>query len=494
MYRRGLDVIIPKSEVYDACYLRDLEKLKIAIKKPGGVEDAKNFIDPITNKTCLFVASEDACPDCAEVLLKNGADINAVGPRMRSPLIAAASFKRLELIELLCKNGADVNQQDDEGQSALFFACFASSIPCMRALHKAGANLNLRDVHRNTVLMRAVDYRDGRAIDWLLRKNADPTLLDVNKKSALQHAKDRKFKELVKKLDGSDTVDEDLFDEKEEHLLFLAAQRAEAEREEMEAARELAERQAKMEAEGPWGGHVKQEEVDASWLELTDETTGMPYWFNELTNETVYVRPKCIPEPKEIVPVEVIEFTEEMHYTVGSAKKAIYQSLLQSGEWTDDDLRDFLLPKEHHDKLDNIWEHWEAPPHSEQFIVDQNKYTFTIKFDDDEEESGVEVRMLRSIKQREYGDEEFVVGDRIKAKLDDWEEFYTGTILEITKKDEFNEDKEDEEYEKMLEKKRKKKNKKRKKKKKKKKKKKDSDDDSSNSDDDSSEDDSSDSS
>ena len=103
MYRRGLDEIIPKSDVYNACYLRDLEKLKTAISKPGGLDDVKTFVDPITNKTPLYVASEDACPDCALLLLENGAPIDAVGPRMRTPLMAAASFKRVDLIELLCE-------------------------------------------------------------------------------------------------------------------------------------------------------------------------------------------------------------------------------------------------------------------------------------------------------------------------------------------------------------------------------------------------------
>ena len=74
----------------------------------------------------------------------------------------------------------------------------------------------------------------------------------------------------------------------------MAAQRAEQEREEMEAAREAAERAAKIEAEGPWGGLIKQEEIDASWLELVDDTNGMPYWYNELTKETVYVRAKML--------------------------------------------------------------------------------------------------------------------------------------------------------------------------------------------------------
>ena len=265
----------------------------------------------------------------------------------------------------------------------------------MRTLHKAGANLNLRDAYRQTVMMRAVDYRDGRIIDWLLRKHADPTLVDSNGKSALQHAKDRKFPELIKKLDGSDAIDEDIFDEKEEHLLFLAAQRAEQEREEMEAAREAAERAAKIEAEGPWGGLIKQEEIDASWLELVDDSNSMPYWYNELTRRQ-YMQAKMFARARGSCARRVKPPTEEMYYT---EKKAIYQFLLQSGEWTDDDLRDFLLPKEHQDKLENIWNIKEPP--TRKFAVDQSQYTFTIKFDDDEEE--VESRpVLRSIKPREY--------------------------------------------------------------------------------------------
>ena len=113
--------------------------------------------------------------------------------------------------------GADVGMQDDEGQTALMFACFAGSVPCLRILHTAGADLNQRNFIRQTVLMKAVCYRDGRIVDWLLRKHADGTLIDKHGKTALDHAKWRNFPEIVKKLDGSDVVEEDEYKEEEEY-------------------------------------------------------------------------------------------------------------------------------------------------------------------------------------------------------------------------------------------------------------------------------------
>ena len=91
-------------------------------------------------------------------------------------------------------------------------------------------------------------------------ENADPTLLDVKK--LLKHAKDRKFEELVKKLDGSDMVLKTYSMKQLNIYYFWWLKGLEAERKKWKLPR-TCRRQAKMEAEGPWGGHVKQEEVDA---------------------------------------------------------------------------------------------------------------------------------------------------------------------------------------------------------------------------------------
>ena len=127
MYRRGLDVIIPKSEVFAAADAHDIDRLKKALETEEGKRDAVDFVCPYTNRTPLIAASEDACIHCAEELLKNGADVNKPGNRLRTPLMAAAANKREDVLELLLKAGADVTMQDDEGQTALMFACFAGT-------------------------------------------------------------------------------------------------------------------------------------------------------------------------------------------------------------------------------------------------------------------------------------------------------------------------------------------------------------------------------
>ena len=79
MYRRGLDAIIQKSEVFDAADAHDIDRLKKALELEKGRKEAVDFVCPYTNRTPLIAASEDACIDCAEELLKHGADVNKPG-------------------------------------------------------------------------------------------------------------------------------------------------------------------------------------------------------------------------------------------------------------------------------------------------------------------------------------------------------------------------------------------------------------------------------
>jgi hypothetical protein len=57
----------------------------------------------------------------AEILLRHGADINAMGAIQRTALMEAAEGPVLERVEYLLRHGADPNIEDSEGQTALFY-------------------------------------------------------------------------------------------------------------------------------------------------------------------------------------------------------------------------------------------------------------------------------------------------------------------------------------------------------------------------------------
>ncbi|KOS07591.1 hypothetical protein AM493_17260 [Flavobacterium akiainvivens] len=56
----------------------------------------------------------------AQLLIDNGADVNATNIIAETPLMLAISNHKKELVELLLENGAQVNEQDKEGKTAYY--------------------------------------------------------------------------------------------------------------------------------------------------------------------------------------------------------------------------------------------------------------------------------------------------------------------------------------------------------------------------------------
>lgn len=80
-----------------------------------------------------------------EVLLENGADVNAMGKRGERALIVAAREKApLEVYTLLLEYDADPNHLDDGGNSALMYAALHAPVEATRMLLDAGADPNLK--------------------------------------------------------------------------------------------------------------------------------------------------------------------------------------------------------------------------------------------------------------------------------------------------------------------------------------------------------------
>ena len=110
--------------------------------------------------------------DIVELLLDNGADINAVSRNRftATPLQGAAAAERLELARLLIARGANVNCRGEEGVAPLHEVAGNGQMEFAKLLLAHGANVNAKDDKGQTPLSVAIEYKHPE-IAQLLREH-----------------------------------------------------------------------------------------------------------------------------------------------------------------------------------------------------------------------------------------------------------------------------------------------------------------------------------
>ena len=100
---------------------------------------------------------------------------------------AAACERNLKCVRILVKAGANVNAVSDIGSTALMFAAEKGNVDCMKYLIRKGADVNARSTLGETALIYVAVYgKITQAITALLRANARINFFDVNGDNALQ--------------------------------------------------------------------------------------------------------------------------------------------------------------------------------------------------------------------------------------------------------------------------------------------------------------------
>jgi ankyrin repeat protein len=131
--------------------------------------------------------------DVALLLLKAGADPDAIDPAGRSCLMLAAGGSEAKVLQALIARGAEVRTRDDQGRTALMYACERGDVENARHLLHAGADPNAVDRKGRTPLQLAFDAEDYALCRALVSAGADLSQLARGPEAIRQAARDQQL-------------------------------------------------------------------------------------------------------------------------------------------------------------------------------------------------------------------------------------------------------------------------------------------------------------
>jgi ankyrin repeat protein len=138
--------------------------------------------------TPLLLAAEGGYEKQVRRLLEARADPSIFRPNNTSALSLAAKSGNFECVKLLFNKLNIVNVPNDEGKTPLIYACFSNKLDIVRFFIEKGAEVNHQAVDGTTALMAAANLTNLGMIEELLRAGANVNLRRGNGGTALLYA------------------------------------------------------------------------------------------------------------------------------------------------------------------------------------------------------------------------------------------------------------------------------------------------------------------
>ncbi|XP_052812830.1 inversin-like isoform X2 [Mya arenaria] len=137
--------------------------------------------------------------ECAELLLKAGAQTNQKDKGGRTALHWAAHKGNVRLLKLVLSKGADCHQKDNEGQTALHLCTRHKSPKCMTLLLRQllPGEIDDQDRNKRTALHWAASYGNLEHVKMLIKQDSNIGIPDIEGKTPLHWAASSKDPEAV---------------------------------------------------------------------------------------------------------------------------------------------------------------------------------------------------------------------------------------------------------------------------------------------------------
>ena len=156
----------------------------------------------VDNQTPLYAACQNSHPECVDLMLNHGANLNAGDmDDARTPLIASSGEdfipfgsttnqfidNRCRCMRSLLSAGAMIDQTDNDGHTALMYATW--NLRLAEFLINFGANVNISDKTQTSILHDACN-RDisGDVVNLLLERGANINVVNRHQRTPLHCA------------------------------------------------------------------------------------------------------------------------------------------------------------------------------------------------------------------------------------------------------------------------------------------------------------------
>ncbi|XP_069759999.1 cortactin-binding protein 2 isoform X6 [Narcine bancroftii] len=107
--------------------------------------------------SALYSTAKYGYKDCVTQLLNSGAQVDAVGKNLFTPLCAAAAEGHVGCTEVLIAFGANINYAAEEDQTPLYLSCINGHVECTLVLLEAGVNYSTMTINGWTPFHAAVN-------------------------------------------------------------------------------------------------------------------------------------------------------------------------------------------------------------------------------------------------------------------------------------------------------------------------------------------------